>query len=242
MPQFREGAVSRHKTRQHGTDQLRGLDRAFAGFAAKRISVSDQIAVNGGRKFDRQLDRLVGIVPSFSFAMIVASCAVGFENEVVRDYHAHWKFRTDGDRRLDVKRAADHLLAGLINALRHSLLNGLSERAIVVAAHAGLRSDAEQRGEDRRLEQHAPMVVDLVLEAGVAFGIGAGLALQNDRAAVRHDQTIPDQQRPGLTEGNLRVVLSDQARALRDQEDLARRTIVDVFRHLHGDLTGQVRA
>src|SRR5579883_1080652 len=119
-----------------------------------------------------------GIVPSFSFAMIVASCAVGFENEVVRDHHAHWKTWPDGDGRLDVERAADYLLPGLVDALRHALLNGLGERAIIVAAHAGLRSDAEQRREDRRFEQRAPMVVDFVLEAGIAFGIGAGLTLQ----------------------------------------------------------------
>jgi hypothetical protein len=82
----------------------------------------------------------------------------------VRDHHADWKTWPDGDGRLDVERAADHLLAGLVDALRHTLLNGLGERAVVVAADASLRSDAEQRGEDRPLEQHAPVVVDLVLE------------------------------------------------------------------------------
>ena len=86
------------------------------------------------------------------------------------------------------------------------------------------------------------MVVDLVLEAGIAFGIGARLTLQNDRAAVRHDQAIPDEQRACLPEGDLRVVLADEARALRDQKDLSRRAVIDVFRHLGGDLAGQVGA
>jgi hypothetical protein len=64
-------------------------------------------------------------------------------------------------------------------------------RQIVLAvARARFGADAQERGENRRLEQHAPMVVDLVLEAGIAFGIGARLALQHDRAAVRHDQAI----------------------------------------------------
>src|SRR5579884_1503649 len=179
-----------------------------------------------------------GIVPSFSFAMIVASCAVGFENEVVRDHHAHWKAWPDGDGRLDVERAADHLLAGLVHALRHALLNGLGEGAVVVAAHAGLRSDAEQRGENRRLEQRAPMVVDLVLEAGIALRVGARLTLQNDRAAVRHDQAIPDEERTCLPESDLRIVLADEARALGDQKYLARWAVIDVFRHLRGDLAG----
>src|SRR5579883_2660940 len=144
-----------------------------------------------------------GIVPSFSFAMIVASCAVRFEDKVVRDHHAHWKTRPDGDGRLNVERAADHLLAGLIDALRHPLLNGLGKRAVVVATHAGLRSDAEERREDRRLEQRAPVVVDFVFEPGIAFGIGAGLTFKNDRAAVRHDQAIPYEKRTSLPESDL---------------------------------------
>src|SRR5579883_306045 len=176
-----------------------------------------------------------GIVPSFSFAMIVASCAIRFEDEVVRDHHAHRKTWPDSDGRLNVERPADHLLAGLIDALRHALLNGLGERAVVVAAHAGLRSDTKQRREDRRLEQRAPVAVDLVLEAGIAFGIGAGLTLQNDRAAVRHDQAIPYEKGTRLPESDLRIVLPDQARALRDQKDLSRWAVIDIFRHLCGD-------
>ena len=122
------------------------------------------------------------------------------------------------------------------------LLDGLGQRAVVVAAHAGFGADAQERREDRRLEQRAPVVVDLVLEAGIAFGIGAGLTLEHDRAAVRHDQAIPDEQRARLAKGDLRVVLPDQARALRDQKDLSRRAVIDIFRHLCGDLAGQVGA
>ena len=62
------------------------------------------------------------------------------------------------------------------------------------------------------------MVVDLVFQAGVALGIGARLALQHDRTSVGHDQAVPDQQRPRLTEGDLGVVLTDQSRTLGDQE------------------------
>ena len=86
------------------------------------------------------------------------------------------------------------------------------------------------------------MVVDLVLEACIAFGIGAGLTLQNDRAAVRHDQAIPYEERTCLPEGDLRIVLPDQSCALWDQKDLSRWAVVDVFRHLCGDLAGQVGA
>src|SRR5262249_43770023 len=113
------------------------------------------------------------MTPSLSFAIRTSSAAIGFEHEIVRDHHPNRETRTDGDGRLDVERAADHLLAGLVEALRHALLDGLGERAIVVAAHAGFRADAQDGREDRGLEQHAPMVIDLVLEAGIALRIGA---------------------------------------------------------------------
>ena len=49
-------------------------------------------------------------------------------------------------------------------------------------------------------------------------------------------------QRARLPEGDLRVVLADQARALRDQQDLARRAVIDIFGHLGGDLARQIGA
>ena len=63
-----------------------------------------------------------------------------------------------------------------------------------------------------------PVIVDAVLQTGVALGVGAGLPLQHDRPAVRHDEAVPDQQHAALTEGDLVVVLADQPRALRDQQ------------------------
>jgi hypothetical protein len=48
------------------------------------------------------------------------------------------------------------------------------ERALVIV-DAGFRTDAEQRREDRGLEQHAPMVVDLIFESSVPLRIGARL-------------------------------------------------------------------
>jgi hypothetical protein len=52
------------------------------------------------------------------------------------------------------------------------------------------------------------VVGDLVLQAGIELRIGVGLTFENDGAAVRHDQAVPDQQRPGLTAGHLGVVLA----------------------------------
>ena len=70
---------------------------------------------------------------------------------------------------------------------------------------------------------------------------GAG-TLQNDRAAVRHDQAIPYEERTCLPKGDLRIVLADEARALGDQKDLSRWAVIDVFRHLCGELAGQAGA
>ena len=72
------------------------------------------------------------------------------------------------------------------------------------------RADAQKRRECGRLEQLAPMIVDAVLEAGIAFGVGAGLAFQNDGAAVRNDQPVPDQQHAALAEADAIVVLADR--------------------------------
>ena len=110
----------------------------------------------------------------------------------------------------------------------------------VVVGSAELRADAEQGRERGRPEQPAPMVVDLVLEAGKALRVGAGLALQHDRAAVRHDQPRPDQEHAILSERNLAVVGADQLRALRDEEILAGRAVIDVLGHLGGDLARQI--
>jgi len=96
-----------------------------------------------------------------------------------------------------------------------ALADALDEGFLIVAG-AGLGPDAEQGREDRRLEQHAPVIIDLVLQTGMELRIGAGLALQNDGSTVRHDEAIPNQQCAGLAEGHLGVVLADKACALRD--------------------------
>ena len=54
------------------------------------------------------------------------------------------------------------------------------------------------------------MIVDLILETGVAFGISTGLTLQNDGAAIGEDEARPDQQQARLPERDLTVVDADQ--------------------------------
>ena len=126
-------------------------------------------------------------------AMTASSTWVGFKHEVMSDQNAGREARPNGNGRLNVQGASDHLLADLAKSLRRALTKGLYKRVLVVVG-AGFGPDTEKRCQDRRLEQHAPVIVDLVFKAGVAFGIRAGLTLEDDRAPVRHDQAIPDQE------------------------------------------------
>ena len=86
------------------------------------------------------------------------------------------------------------------------------------------------------------MIVDAVLEPGIAFSVRAGLALEHDRAAVRQDQAVPDEQHAALAEADAVIVLADEAGRPAAQAGAARRAVIDVLRHLRGDLARQVGA
>ena len=59
------------------------------------------------------------------------------------------------------------------------------DEGVLVVVGAGFRTDAEQRREDCSLKYHAPMVVDLVFDAGIALRIAAGLIrLPIDRLSI----------------------------------------------------------
>src|SRR5262249_36079927 len=85
------------------------------------------------------------------------------------------------------------------------------------------------------------MIVDLVLETGVAFGVGAGLTLQNDGAAVRKNEPGPYEENARLTEGDLAVVDADELRALWNEQIAAGWAVVNILGDLGRDLAGQVR-
>ncbi len=53
------------------------------------------------------------------------------------------------------------------------------------------------------------MIIDAILKAGVAAGVRARQALQNDRTAARQDQAVPDKQPPALAEGHAIIILAD---------------------------------
>src|SRR5690606_32566320 len=105
--------------------------------------------------------------------------------------------------------------AGLVHRVLRAVTNGADEAVLI--ARGQLRADGEKRREARRLHEIPPVVVNSVFEARIARGIGAALALQHDRPAVRQDEAIPNQQDPALAEGDAGVVFTDEAASLRDE-------------------------
>jgi hypothetical protein len=86
------------------------------------------------------------------------------------------------------------------------------------------------------------MIVNLVLDTGVAARIRALLSFQDNRATVRHDQPRPNQQQSRLAERNLAIINSYQSRSLRNQTDTAGGRIVHCLCHLRRDLSREVRS
>src|SRR6516165_1120014 len=86
------------------------------------------------------------------------------------------------------------------------------------------------------------MIIDLVLESGIAFGVSTRLTFEHNGTAVRKDEASPDEENARLPERDLTVVDADQLRALWDQEVAAARAVIDILRDLARDLAGQVGA
>ena len=85
------------------------------------------------------------------------------------------------------------------------------------------------------------MIVDLVFDAGIAFGVGAGLAFEDDRSAVGHDQSI--QTREARATGRTRLLQASYWPEIRrapdaagNQQKFPGRRVVDILRHLRRDL------
>jgi hypothetical protein len=79
------------------------------------------------------------------------------------------------------------------------------------------------------------VVIDAVLQTGIAFGIRTRLTLKHDAAAVREDQPAPYEEHTALAELDVVVVLADDPSALRDEEDATRWAVIDVFGDLRRD-------
>src|SRR5262245_66042392 len=60
------------------------------------------------------------------------------------------------------------------------------------------------------------MIIDLVLESGIAFGVSTRLTFEHNRTAVRKDEASPDEENARLSERDLTVVYADQLTCLHD--------------------------
>jgi hypothetical protein len=65
--------------------------------------------------------------------------------------------------------------------------------------------------------------------------------VQDDRSAIRHDQSRPHQEHAVLSERDLAVVHADKLRSLRYEQIFSGWTVVDALRDLGGDLAGKIR-
>lgn len=155
-------------------------------------------------------------------------------------HHPHRKARPDDVGRLDIQRPSHDLLADLVETLRAAGTQRLGDA--VAATDVGFRADTEHGRHQGGLEYLAPMIVGLILQSSEARRIGRRLILQHDRVPGPPHQPGPDQQHPLLAISDLGVIATDQCRALRDQQDMPGRTVIDILRDLRRDFARQVRA
>ena len=135
---------------------------------------------------------------------------------------------TDGDGRLDVEVLLNNALAGLIDILLGRFANRLDEIALL-ASERDLGADAQQSGQSHALQQRPGVVIDIIRQPGIAGGIGCGQIVDLDGGTIGQDDALPHQQGPRLAEGDDAVIGADQARALRDQQNLPGDAVMDVL-------------
>src|SRR3546814_15855934 len=82
------------------------------------------------------------------------------------------------------------------------------------------------------------MEVDLIGQPRVAGRVRRGHVLDLKRRAVRQNEALPHDACTPLTESHDAVVAAHKARTLRNEQDIAGRTVKNVLRHLCNDETG----
>ena len=85
------------------------------------------------------------------------------------------------------------------------------------------------------------MPVHIVLQPGIARRVGAHQVVQRERRRVRQDDPVPDHLNPALPVADPAVVFAQNARALRDQQELARGRVIDRLRHRGDHVARQIR-
>ena len=125
----------------------------------------------------------------------------------------------DGERRLDVELAADDLLAGLVEASGRRRGAAPGRVAFLRRVDPSSVPTPSKVESAAALDKIPPMIVDPVLEPGVASASAPGWRSSTIELAVGKMMPVPDEQDARLAEGDLAVVVADQLRALRDEEE-----------------------
>ena len=127
--------------------------------------------------------------------------------------------RTNGDRRLDLQAARRQLIASSGDILLGGLPEGRHE--IASPGKAQGRAHAEERRDGDALEQRPGVEIDLVGQTRITGSISRRDIVDLERAAIGHDNPLPDNQCAMLAEGDDAVIRSDQPRALWNELDPA---------------------
>jgi hypothetical protein len=116
-----------------GGYELCRFNRGPAGFLGKQLGIKGKVAVDGGGKFDGDLHRsVVGHGGEFQFGHSAKSLPLILrEHEIAVDEDTDREARPDGEGRPDIDLAADKLLAGLIDRILASALQGPDEIALI---------------------------------------------------------------------------------------------------------------
>ena len=143
-----------------------------------------------------------------------------------------------GQRGRNIDLTLHDLPAGLVNGILRAVAQRLHQLAVAVRHE--LCPDAQQGRDQSGSEHIAPVIVHPILQPGRTRSIGTGLAIEQDRAATGQDQAIPGKQHAVLPGRDLAVIFADEAGALGDQQHASGRTVVDILRHLGGNLPWKV--
>src|SRR3984893_2697913 len=121
----------------------------------------------------RRTGLLSGMGPSFSFIMFRSSIDIRPQHNVSVDKDAHRISGPDRQGRLECEIFRHNALSGLIRRVVHAISQPDDDAVIALSTIVGsqLARDAEQRREYDAFEQPPGVVIDPVLDPGIAFWV-----------------------------------------------------------------------
>lgn len=75
------------------------------------------------------------------------------------------------------------------------------------------------------------MPIHVIFQTGITSRVGAGQVVERERRRIRQNDPVPHHLHAALPVANLAVVFAQDARTLRDQQELAHGGVIDRLRH-----------